>query len=591
MDQATIEELRQSIDIVPIISEVVSLQRRGQNYFGLCPFHQEKSPSFSVSSQKQLFHCFGCKAGGDVIKFYQLYHRMDFTQAVEELARRAGMTIRSLHRDETWNESLEILEAVTGFFEETLAHPQRGEKARQYLKLRKIPERLWQEFRLGAHPGGPEDVSEFLKSKGLSRDIAAQLGILGRSENAQLYDKFRGRLIFSIADDQGKTRGFGSRNLGDSGAKYINSPSSKIFNKKTLLYGMHLANEAIRRNSYAILVEGYLDVMALHEFGVRNAVGSMGTALNQDQIRKIKRWTSRVLSLYDADEAGVAATERNLEQFMMEGIEVKVAVIPDAKDPDGLLHDESVSRELREKSLKTLIRSAKPALDFLIESRIGSQKDSIKRAHATRELVALLDKIPDALEAAVLKKEVARKFGLPLELFGLDPAQAPTPNRPSQRVPKALKKATDWEAEVLKFLVVWGNKLELSLMAILPYLDNSSKWSKVLKDLMHLGLEPKEIAGLNWLGEQPEDIQQEVREWIINQEEVQSLVQEVDLNEIWLDLVSRLRNAFFKSENHRLQFEIEAAESNKDDERMRQLLIEKKDLIELLKNQSAETSL
>ena len=493
-DHSTVEAIRSSLDIVQLISEVVPLQKRGQNFFGICPFHHEKSPSFSVNSQKQLFHCFGCKAGGDIFRFYQLYYRVDFLQALEDLAKKAGIEVKQQpFRNQKWEESLQLLEEVCRFYEEQLYSP-KAKRFRDYLNQRKIPEKCWKDFRLGAHLGGARELTEFLQKKSLSRDIAVQLGILGRTKAGQFIDRFRARLIFSISDENGKIRGFGARALGNESPKYINSPASSLFDKKRLLYGMHLAIPELRRKEYIVLVEGYLDVIALHEFGVRNTVGSMGTALTQDQVRKLKRWSGRVISLYDADFAGVQATERNLEHFIAEGIEAKVLVLPEAKDPDAFLHSSKLSNEEKRKELKKIFKSAMPALDYLVQRKVLSQKDSIQKARALRELNDFLEKVPDPIERQVLKQDLAKRFSLPKELF-----QAQNPAKPAKLAQKGQRRKSkvEWDRELLKFLVLFGKDQDFSLTEVLPYLSFSTKWSKLLKALINQGLNSSQITSLS----------------------------------------------------------------------------------------------
>ena len=292
MRSDVVDSVRQAVDIVQVIGEVVPLKKSGGNHFGCCPFHHEKTPSFSVSASKQLFHCFGCKAGGDVFRFVQLYYRWDFKQALEELARKVGIQVEVAKADPVWEEGFMILDVVSKYFEESL-QSKNGEVFRQYLQSRKIPKDLWTSFRLGAHLGDVFEVAKLLEKKSLSRDIAVQLGLLGRSSKGEYIDRFQGRLMFPILDEKGRVRGFGGRTMGSDHPKYINSPKTRHFDKGRLFYGMHLACHSIAKKEYAVLVEGYLDVLALHEFGVTNAVGSMGTALTIDQIRLLKRWSPR----------------------------------------------------------------------------------------------------------------------------------------------------------------------------------------------------------------------------------------------------------------------------------------------------------
>lgn len=578
-DPGLLQSIRSAVDIVQIIGEVLKLEKRGHNYFGCCPFHQEKTPSFSVSPDKQLFHCFGCKVGGDVFKFVQLYYRWEFPLAVEELARRAGIPYEKSKSSSTqqWNESLKILEAACSFFEESL-YSEAGKRAQEYLQSRNIPKSLWKTFRIGFHPGGYRSLVDFLESKSLSGDIASRLGLIGKGRHSEWQDRFRERLIFPIADERGKIRGFGARSLGGEQPKYINSPNSMLFDKSKLLYGMHLATDSIRRKDYIVIVEGYLDVLALHEYGVRNVVCPMGTALTREQVRQLKRWSQRIVCLFDADSAGIQATERNLENFLAEGLQAKVAFMPEAKDPDAFLHSSKLSEAQKRDELARIFKKAKLALDYLIEKKILSLQDPIQRAKQLRLLVELLDRVPDLLERSLLKKEIAKRFDLPMSLF----EETQSPQVQAFQAPKPRKEKPEpsnpWEREVLKFLVLWGKSRDFGLTDVVPYLSFPSKWSKLLNELIQLGMNSEEIARLEWLDNVDQSTQAEIREWVLKEE----MVDTSKLQDIWNDLLKRLRTNYFKQQSLRLQSEIVEAESEGDVNKVKRLLSEKQDLAKMM---------
>ncbi|MBN8554163.1 MAG: DNA primase [Deltaproteobacteria bacterium] len=587
-NQQIVDSVRQSLDIVQIIGEVVPLKKSGNNFFGCCPFHNEKTPSFSVSSTKQLFHCFGCKVGGDVFKFVQLYFKWDFPQALEELAKRAGIQIEKIKTDPTWEEGFRILEIAMMTFEDALDSKE-GEDFRSYLKARKIPEKLWKDFRLGAHTGGFQLLSDKLHEKNLSREIAVKLGLLGRSERGEYFDRFQGRVIFPILDEKGRPRGFGARSLGNDHPKYLNSPKSAHFDKGRLFYGMHLAcsgsgKGTISRKGYSVLVEGYLDVIALHEYGISNALGSMGTALTSDQIRLLKRWSPRVISLYDADRAGLQATEKNLGNFLKEGLESKVVVLPNSKDPDALLHDETKSPEDRKLLLKKAFDESILAVDYLVQNTVLVEKNAMNRGKKLRSLVDILDQVPDEIERAVLKKDLAARFELPENL--LFPKAAPEAQRPP---PMGARKAVDldkdlgrWEREILRFLVLSGEKAEFSLTELVPYLFSTSKWGSLLLRLIELQLKSQTIAELHWLNEVESENQSTIREWALE------MKPELNSNEavaLWADLVRGVKRSYFQRESERIQKNLIAAEEARDSDLVRRLLTEKQDLMKFFKGQ------
>lgn len=583
-----LDQIKSNIDIVQLIGELVPLQRKGNSYFGLCPFHQEKSPSFSVSSERQLFHCFGCKAGGDIFKFYQLYHRYDFPQSVEELAKRAGVEVSSNERSGEWEESLELLEFVAQIFEKNLEKPE-AENFRNYLKDRGVPSSLAKTFRIGAHLGGSRDLAEAIHSASHRRDLAVRLGILGRNSSGEFVDRWRGRLIFPIADERGKIRGFGARTLGDEQPKYINSPASSVFDKKRLLYGMNLASEALRRKDFVILVEGYMDVISLHREGIQNVVGSMGTALSQDQVRKLKRWTHRFLSLFDADEAGLNASDRNLELFIREAIFAKVLILPGAKDPDAFFKDFEGNPGGAREAWKAALKGAKPAIDFLIEGRVLSEKDSVRRAMRLRELVDLLDRSPDPLQRVALKKEISKRFDIPWEM--LDSGSSEAPVAPEMRSPspssayqrtasRSLSDGPTKESavfrELLKLLVLWGKDREFLLTEIVPFIEPSGPRSSAVLELFRADtdFEVKE-----WWEVLPDELQVEAREWLM-EKPISADKESRDL--AWTQIGKRLKSEFFKRESSRLQERLKAAESQKDEGSIKEILKEKQDLIRLI---------
>lgn len=571
------ESIRRAVDIVGVIQQVVPLKKSGSNFFGRCPFHNEKSPSFSVSPSKQLFHCFGCKAGGDVFKFVQLYHGWDFNQALEELAKVAGITLERQKSTTHWDEGFKILQVAQDFFREVF-ESSHGESFRHYLAARHIPSELWESFQIGAHPGGDFRVLvKYLTDRGVDLDFAVQLGLLGRSDRGDYIDRFVGRLMFPIIDERAKIRGFGGRTLKNEQPKYINSPKSPFFDKSRLFYGMHLACREVARKGYVVLVEGYFDVIALYQFGITNVLGSMGTALTVDQIRLMKRWAQKAVSLYDSDKAGLLATERNLGLFMKEGLESKVVTIPSGKDPDGYLHDTAGSDSDKKKGLRNLFEQAQPALEYLVEKTVLSEATATARGRKLRGLVELLDQIPDELQRMVVKKDLARKFDLPEKLLGSTEGNGREPLPPTVQAQQKLDGAEDrWEREMVRFLCSQGARFTVDLGDLRLYCHPQSKWTSLLVRFLDLGLDSKGIASLDWLNEETAEIQTQIREWCMTD----SAPVEDGMG-VWSDLMKGLKRAYFKREGERLQKSLTEAEASHDTERVRQLLIEKRDLAKI----------
>ncbi|MBO8136693.1 MAG: DNA primase [Desulfotomaculum sp.] len=358
------EEILQRIDIVQLISEYVLLKKQGKNYFGLCPFHQEDTPSFSVAPDKQIFYCFGCNVGGNAYKFLMLKEGLSYPEAVRLLGHRVGINIPessgSYDSDKQKKEKrlYKILEAAANFFHQYLLY-HKGETARNYLNKRGISEQQIKTFQLGYAPAGWNNLIEFLTSKGCNLGELEKLGLVIKNrQGTGYYDRFRNRIILPICDAAGRIVGFGGRALDNSNPKYLNTPETHLFNKRHLLYGLHLARKAIRESGYALVMEGYMDVIAAHQFGISNAVASLGTALTREQVKLLKRYTNEIVISYDADAAGVNAALRGLDIIQHMGCRVKVLQVPQGKDPDEYLRVNGAAK------FKKLIKSAYGLIDY-----------------------------------------------------------------------------------------------------------------------------------------------------------------------------------------------------------------------------------
>jgi DNA primase len=448
-------------------------------------------------------------------------------------------------------------------------------------------------FQLGAHPGGYHDLSEYLSRKGFSRDMSAQLGLLSRTQSGDWIDRFRGRLMFPILDERGRIRGFGGRSLGDEQPKYINSPKSSVFDKGRLFYGMHLAASMVPKKGFAVLVEGYLDVMALHEFGVGNTLGSMGTALTIDQVRLLKRMSSRVISLYDADRAGLAATEKNLGAFLREGIEAKVVVLPTGKDPDAFLHQEGRSHDDLRSDLRTAFENSTLALDFLIKNSVLPEKTPLARAQKIRDLIRVLDEMPDEIERSLVKKDIARRFELSESLLQRTEGPAAAQRRPSPPVNRPSAAAVDpklpqarRERDLAKFVVQYGAQAPLILTELLPFLTVNSLWGDILRTWAEAGFPSAAISRLENLEDLEslkgfEEARSQLLTWIMDEGPE---LNESQVQDAWNDMIQRLKKVYYQGYSLSLQEKIRDAEKADDFEQVRKLLGEKQDLARVLKS-------
>lgn len=336
-DEQIIREIEARIDIVELISETVKLSRKGNRYWGLCPFHQEKTPSFSASREKQMFYCFGCHAGGNIFSYLMKRDGLEFREALEVLAAKAGVEIvhaRDKKNSDKRKQVVLVNNMAANYFHAILMSD-KGNKAREYLQSRGVTLESIKDFQLGYAPDNWNAVEDYLLKKGFSIDSVKLSGLIKRSENQdRYYDLFRDRVIFPITQYNRDVVGFGGRALGDIMPKYLNTPETEIFSKRKNLYGLTQARDRIRENNEAILVEGYMDCIKLHQAGILQVVASLGTALTEEQAAILRRYTEKVLLMYDGDEAGQRETLRAVGILRQQGLQVDVVTLPAGKDPD-----------------------------------------------------------------------------------------------------------------------------------------------------------------------------------------------------------------------------------------------------------------
>ncbi|MFA6980644.1 MAG: DNA primase [Ignavibacteriaceae bacterium] len=415
ISETQIEQIRTSADIVDVISNSVQLRKRGNNFIGLCPFHNEKTPSFTVSQDKQIFHCFGCHAGGNVFKFLMEYKKISFVESVQEIAADLGITIEyENQRSEAEQSETEILfdinTSVAKFFSDNLLREEEGNIARKYFEDRKIKPQTLRAFGLGYCPDHWDSTVNFLNKNNIALERALELGVIGKSEKGKLYDKFAGRMIFPIFSPNGRVIGFGGRifDSREGAAKYLNSPESKIYHKGRTLYGLSHGKDEIRRQDLAIVVEGYMDLISLHQHGIKNVVAVSGTAFTDEQVQLLSRYTKNTVLLFDADTAGVKASMRSIEILLKQNMNIKIATLPRGEDPDSY-----VQKNGSDAFLDIIAR----AVNFLeyrtaIFEEQGYFNDAAKSAEAIRELVKPVALLNDELKRSFLLKSIAEKFGL-----------------------------------------------------------------------------------------------------------------------------------------------------------------------------------
>jgi DNA primase len=405
----TVEQVRQAADIVDVVAEHVVLRKQGRGFVGSCPFHDDKSPSFSVSPEKQFYYCFGCGAGGNVYKFLMELRKQSFAEVVLDLAQRYQVPVKTLAQEErqelqrqlSLKERLYEVMAIAGqFYAHALRQPS-GHHALSYVQQKRgLSEETLQQFQLGYAPGGWQTLYTYLvQEKGIAVELIEQAGLIVPRQNQQgHYDRFRDRLMIPIHDIQSRTIGFGSRTLTNEEPKYLNSPETELFNKGQILFGLDLARKAIVQQDKAIIVEGYFDVIALHGAGITNAVASMGTALTSAQIRQLLRYTEskHIILNFDADKAGQKATERaisEVEELALRGeVQLRVLNLPNGKDADEFL------KERNPTAYQDLIDAAPLWLDWQIQASLAGKdlQQADQFQSVTQDIVQLLGKLPNA---------------------------------------------------------------------------------------------------------------------------------------------------------------------------------------------------
>ncbi|GAB6138313.1 DNA primase [Halanaerobaculum tunisiense] len=414
-----IEKIRYSNDLVEIANEYTKLKSKGSSYMGLCPFHQEKTPSFNVNPDRQLYYCFGCGVGGNIFNFVMEVEGLSFVEAVEYLADKANIdlpdqetSVQNRKKRNQRQQLLEIHKLATRFYQYLLLESDIGEVGYKYLKERGFTEEIMEKFKLGFAPDRWEQLYKFLQKKGYSDEILAKSGlVIPRKNSAGYYDRFRNRILFTICNHRGQPIGFGGRVLSpDDEPKYLNSPQTTVFDKSYNLYGLDQAKQSIRQQEEAIVMEGYTDVITAYQHGIKNVVASLGTSLTQGQAELLHRYAEKVYIAYDADIAGAEATVRGLDVLKKEGLAVEVIQLPVDQDPDDFIKAEGAS------SWQELIKQAVPLVQFKIDNVLEANtlQDVDDKLAIVEELLPILANIEADIERDEYSKLVAAELNIDL---------------------------------------------------------------------------------------------------------------------------------------------------------------------------------
>ncbi|MFA6283847.1 MAG: DNA primase [Desulfurivibrionaceae bacterium] len=468
----TVQLIKDVADIAEIIGEHVSLKRAGTNLKGLCPFHSEKTPSFTVNPERKTYHCFGCGEGGDVFSFMMNFHRLSFAEALKELARRYQIALPEKPLNPQEREKAQKREALQAanekaaeLFHQRLLSDPGAQKAREYLASRGIPEEITKEFRLGFAPDSWNFLVNALPKQNITTEAAKEAGLIVVRDNGGFYDRFRNRVMFPIVGLTGRVVAFGGRILDDGQPKYMNSPESPVFDKSRTLFGLYQNREYIRQAKNCLVVEGNFDLLSLVVHGVRNVVAPLGTALTQAHVRSLEGYTDEVILLFDGDQAGLKAAMRSVPLFLSEQVTAKVAVLPENHDPDTFV------REFGRDGLHKHLKTAMPLPEFVFDKLVAQHGSSVAgKAKIVAELQELIKAIGDQhLQRTLFVAHFAKKLDLaPQQLLeGVIPAQPESTQtaKSASAQGKSEAQLPMKQRQLLEFLVVYPEYLPAFLDA------------------------------------------------------------------------------------------------------------------------------
>jgi len=575
-----IDEIRQASDVVDIVGQYLPLKKMGNTYKTLCPFHQEKTPSFNVNPQKQIWHCFGCGKGGNVYTFLMEYDKVSFVEAVRTLAQKAGIKIpetRADFKDGQHDLLYQANELAARFFSDNLADP-KNTSAREYLEKRGITKETQELFRLGYAPNEWDGFIKYAGRSGLSLPLLQESGlIVARETGNGFYDRFRHRIIFPFFSLGGRVIGFGGRSLEQSPqAKYLNSPETPIYHKGRGFYGFSQTKSAVGDAGYAILVEGNFDLIVPFQAGFKHILATAGTALTPDQARLLSRYARRVVVCYDPDNAGQSATERAIEPLLEAGLDVKAALLPPNMDPDAFI------RERGAEEFGALIKNAITFVEFLV-MRASLHKDLSQISEKSRlvnDLAGLMVKVEDTVSRSQYARETADLCGvdesLVLDLMrkkqGLSPKQAAAPGK---ELPQ-----TDWEHEIFVLLVKRPQFLE-QFWPQLKEGNLASDWLGTILQKMDLIYRERGTIDPSGLLEQFKDPEQQQRLTMIlaRSRQGEDTMDDADKDRTVLrDYLKKLKELKLKPRMKELQEQIKVSEKAGDQQQVSQLLAQYQEL-------------
>jgi DNA primase len=575
-----VSEIRDRSSILEVVSDYVNLKKAGKNYKGLCPFHSEKTPSFMVNEEKQIFHCFGCGAGGDVFKFLMKVGNFSFPQAVEELAKRYGVRLppRELSpakkKEMAKKEILfQINQMASEYFHDLLSRGREGEEGRRYLSQRGMNEKIIQEHRLGYSLERWDGLVRYLQEKKVSLELAWEIGLIFPKKREGWYDAFRGRILFPIFDLQQRVVGFGGRVIRGGEPKYLNSPESSVYHKGEILYGLQVAKGYIPEKDCVIIVEGYFDLLTLHQFGLKHSVATLGTALTTQHVRILKRYTKNLITVFDADEAGVQASLRALPLFLEEEISGKTILLPAGEDPDGFLRKGNLE------DFEKRVTHAVSLIDFFFEwlMKTHGTKSIDGKVKVAEEGMALIDKIPNKIRKNFYTKVLAERLDLPESLLVERLRSAPKDRlKAEENVKKeSAERGFPKSEELVVRLMIHHPELipAITEEGILREFE-SPVLQKMAENLEVLYRKRGRLDLTEALGRLEEDLKERLCEFAFEQSDLEA----GDREKILRDCIQKIRRKRLRKDEDNVLKRIKEAEKQEEGKGLEDLLVERQEL-------------
>ncbi len=584
-----IDQVHDRIDIVEVIGSYIPLKKSGRNYKAPCPFHHEKTPSFMVSQDKQIFHCFGCGAGGNVFNFLMKYERLEFPEAVRTLAQRAGVLIPERDGESAQEASLAnslyaVNELASDLFQKTLNEDRVGRQAYSYLIKRGLTEEMIKQFRLGFAPAGWDTLLNLARQKGIPPKDLEKAGLVIAKDNGGYYDRFRNRIMFTIFDVKGRILGFGGRVFlkDDNGPKYMNSPETVIYNKGRNLYGLNFTWKYIRDEDRVIIVEGYLDLICPFLYGIKNIVASLGTSLTQDHIRLLKRYTKNAVVIFDPDKAGELATLRTLDLLLEEDLNVSVVRLPEGLDPDSFVGKFGLDE------FKKTVSEAKNLFDYKMSVlTLKYDRSTLEnRARIVEEMLPTIARVQNAvlksgyiksLAQALLIEEDAIKQELKKVKLNYPSGQSNEADNSKERAqvrPDAGAAAMRQAEKILTGILIDDNSCIETVRQELRIEEfHNPAVRRIVEVLFKCREESRAVTPgklINYLG--GGDIDKLIPEL------VDSIDAIVDRQKTLKDCILRIKQENLRERRNRIQVEIALAQNKYDDERINRLIAEYQEL-------------